>query len=413
MPPSLPDIVLTCALCLLPAALLLLTVPVLLLSAQILAAQPRAGALHADQADHRQGVADTGHRPRIAVLVPAHNEATGIGPTLEALRSQLRAADQLLVVADNCSDDTAQVARAAGAITVERHDPDRIGKGYALDFGVRHLAGAPPQVLIIIDADCLPATGTLTRLAAVCLQTMRPVQGLYLMQAKPGAAASTVVAQFAWRVKNWLRPLGAARLCMGCQLMGSGMAFPWDIISLAPLASSHLVEDLALGLALAERGWAPVFCPEAMVSSVFPDNQAGADAQRTRWEHGHLSVILQQAPRLLLGALRRRDGQLALLALDLCIPPLSLLVLLVAASTGALLLAAWLGHRTALYAVALPIPLLLAVTLLVAWRKAGHDILPPAKLAHLAGYLLAKLPLYLRFLVRRQRRWISSLRDKQ
>jgi hypothetical protein len=83
------------------------------------------------------------HLPRIAVLVPAHNESTKLLPTIADINTQLHAGDRLLVAADNCSDDTATVAASAGAEVIERRAADRIGKGYALDWGFRHLAAAP------------------------------------------------------------------------------------------------------------------------------------------------------------------------------------------------------------------------------------------------------------------------------
>jgi cellulose synthase/poly-beta-1,6-N-acetylglucosamine synthase-like glycosyltransferase len=92
-------------------------------------------------------------RPRLAVLMPAHNESAGIVPAIEAVNEQLQPGDRLLVVADNCSDDTARVAAAAGAQVAERTDPQCRGKGYALDFGVRRLEADPPEVVVIIDAD--------------------------------------------------------------------------------------------------------------------------------------------------------------------------------------------------------------------------------------------------------------------
>src|SRR5580704_2288892 len=85
---------------------------------------------------------------RVAVLVPAHNESRGLLPTLEDIKRQLRPGDRVLVVADNCTDDTAAVAAAAGAEVIERHDPTRRGKGYALDFGIQHLSSAAPEILI-------------------------------------------------------------------------------------------------------------------------------------------------------------------------------------------------------------------------------------------------------------------------
>jgi cellulose synthase/poly-beta-1,6-N-acetylglucosamine synthase-like glycosyltransferase len=96
------------------------------------------------------------HGPRqpVTVLVPAHNESRGLLPTLANIQSQFQPGDLLLVVADNCTDDTATLARTVGAEVVERNDPAKRGKGYALDCGVRHLNSKPPGIIIIVDADC-------------------------------------------------------------------------------------------------------------------------------------------------------------------------------------------------------------------------------------------------------------------
>ena len=112
---------------------------------------------------------------RIAVLVPAHNESTGLLPTLADVTQQLRAGDRLMVVADNCTDDTVIVASAAGAEVVERDDPARRGKGYALDYGLQCLSSAPPEIVIMVDADCRLAVNAIDELTKTCAATRRPV----------------------------------------------------------------------------------------------------------------------------------------------------------------------------------------------------------------------------------------------
>src|SRR5262245_22451474 len=99
-------------------------------------------------------IENAGFGQRIAVLVPARNESTGVIRTIQDVKAQLRDGDRLLVVADNCFDDTAAIAAEAGAEVVARNEPNKIGKGYALDFGLRHLGADPPEIVIIIDADC-------------------------------------------------------------------------------------------------------------------------------------------------------------------------------------------------------------------------------------------------------------------
>jgi hypothetical protein len=122
-------------------------------------------------------------------------------------------------------------------------------------------------------------------------------------------------------VNNQVRGLGSRRLGWPCLLTGSGMAFPWSIIRGAELATGHLAEDLLLTVDLVRAGASPLFCPEARVSSEFASGD-GLRAQRTRWEHGHLALLVNEVPALLLQAFTRRDAKLAALALDLCSPPL-------------------------------------------------------------------------------------------
>jgi cellulose synthase/poly-beta-1,6-N-acetylglucosamine synthase-like glycosyltransferase len=382
--------------------LLLLSLPVLLLCLQILAAVPRSGKLAAQ--------AITTHRPSIAVVVPAHDEASGIAATLNAIQGQLAAGDRLLVVADNCEDNTAAIARTCGATVIERHDDHRRGKAHALAFGLRCLAPAPPNIVIFIDADCLLEEHALDRLARRCTQAQRPAQALYLMHASDGAPPPRRVAEFAWRVKNGMRALGRQRLGMACQLTGSGMAFPWKLLQTVAL-ENDLVEDLALGLALASQGNAPVFCPQAVVHSRFADNQQGARTQRTRWEHGHLHLLWRHGLHHLAGSLKRRDWRYASLAADLFIPPLSMLLMLTAAASVAPVIAWQISGHAWPWLLPLVMPVFLGGALLAAWLCNGRDLLPPRKLLNAVFYMLGKIPLYLRFITRRQRNWVGAARD--
>lgn len=354
-----------------------------------------------------------GRRPRIAVLVPAHNEAGGIEATLASLRPQLLAADRILVVADNCSDDTAAVAAAGGAQVRERSSADQRGKGYALDFGVRCLAEDPPEVVIIVDADCIAAPGALDRLAREALQHRVPIQALYLMHAPGAAGLMKKIAEFAWLVKNRVRPLGYARLGLPCQLMGTGMAFDWPTLSTAQLASGHIVEDMKLGIDLARAGKAPRFCPDALVYSTFPSSEAGTEAQRTRWEHGHLSMIVSAVPGLVLQGLLRGQPLLLALALDMSVPPLALLAMAVLGLSGLCLLLALLTGVLLPLALAALLSLAFGTAVLLAWWAYGRQTLSAANLALALWYVLRKIPLYLRFLVHRQVEWVRSKRDSE
>jgi len=349
----------------------------------------------------------------VAVLMPAHDEALNISGAVASVRRDLRPQDRLLVVADNCADDTATLARAAGAEVVERQDALRRGKGYALDFGMRHLALNPPAVVVIIDADCSVQPGSIARIAAEALHFGAPAQAHYRMDLPPSAGLKLRIAAFAWRVKNLVRPLGYFRLGLPCQLMGSGMAFPWNLIAQADLADGHLVEDLKLGLEFAHNRTAPRFVPQAEVRSVFPTSAAGVATQRRRWEHGHLGMLFDVAPRLLWQGLRTANLGLLALAVDLCIPPLALLTLLMLAAVTASTVAWWLSGWTAPVLIAWASCAAFVAAVLAAWARFARDTLSVTEMAGIPLYVFWKVPVYLRFALRRERNWVRSARDAE
>jgi cellulose synthase/poly-beta-1,6-N-acetylglucosamine synthase-like glycosyltransferase len=352
-----------------------------------------------------------GERRPIAVLMPAHNESTGIVATIQSVLPQLTTQDRLVVIADNCSDDTAAIAAAEGAEVVVRTDFTRRGKGYALDFGVRYLESKPPDVIVIVDADCHVSPGTVDHVVRLCCKINRPVQAIYLMQAGPEARLNMRIAEFAWLVKNKVRPEGLHRLGLPCQLTGTGMAFPWGCLRRATLATGHIVEDLKLGLELARAGAVPTLCPEALVTSKFPTSADGIRGQRTRWEHGHLSVILSDAPRLFLDGVRGRSTDMLALALDLCVPPTALLALLVAAIWTSCAILFLLTASAWPLVLATLAALLMAASVLMSWGAYGRHIMTLGTLLLSVIYPLWKIPLYLRFLVARQVDWVRSKRD--
>lgn len=352
-------------------------------------AEPRAGA-----------------RPSVAVLIPAHDEERSLGAALDALRPQLREGDRLLVVADNCRDATAEVARRGGAEVARRDEPEHRGKGYALQFGLERLRERPPEVIVVIDADCTAESGSIDALARAAAATCRPAQARYLM----GHGGPDRLSAFAFLVRNGVRPLGLHRLGLPCQLMGTGMAFPCSLLGKVRLEPANLVEDLQLGADLACAGHPPLFVPEARVTSALPEAAGAALAQRTRWEHGHLQTLARMGPRLLLAGLRRRQFDLVALAADLFVPPLALLGLFVTALVPA---SFWAGR-----AGAGPVPLVLSVLALgllgaaigLAWHRHARALIPARALLGAPLYVARKLPIYARYLARRQREWVRTER---
>ena len=347
----------------------------------------------------------------LTVLMPAHNEEKGITDAIRAVLCQLQGNDRILVVADNCTEQTAEVARALGADVIERHDREKRGKGYALDFGVRWLEKSPPSVTIFIDADCVAQPGSIAQLAEECMTSNRPVQALYVMHATTDAGLSLRIAEFAWLIKNKLRPLGGLVLGWPCQLMGTGMAFPWPIIVSAPLSTGHLVEDMQLGLDLAKAGTPPLFCPRAMVTSTFPTDTEGVKSQRTRWEHGHLSVLSAVGPQMIWRAAKTRNWSLLVMALDLMVPPLAALVLLLVVLVSVNTVWWLLTSRAEPLIVSLFATALVLTSIVVAWVREGRRLVRLSELLAMFWYAAAKVPVYIRLFTKRQVEWVRTKRD--
>ena len=383
-------------------ALSVLAIPVLVLLLQILAAT----FLKPQTSTHK---AQT--MPRVAVLIPAHNESLVITQTLQSLVPQLNKNDQLIVVADNCTDDTATIAYNHGATVLERSHQTLRGKGYALDYGLQHLKAHPPEVLLIVDADCIVSANAVAQLSVACVATQRPIQGLYLMTAQPNPSIKARVVELAWLVKNKVRPLGFNALGLPCQLMGTGMAFLWKDINSINLASGHIVEDMKLGVDLARLNKAPIFLPETLVTSTFPPSQAATRSQRTRWEHGHLSVILTELPNLMFEAIKQQNIQMLGLACDLLVPPLAVLALLLLMMLSLSFLVAYSVADTLLLNASIALCTAFAAAIMLAWFNYGRHIISFKQLCYAPIYALIKLPLYIQFFINRQVEWVRSKRD--
>jgi cellulose synthase/poly-beta-1,6-N-acetylglucosamine synthase-like glycosyltransferase len=384
-----------------------LLVLLLLIPAVVLVAESWAALL----TPRRRPAAPTQERPRCAVLVPAHDEELGIARTVQALLSQLRPADCVVVIADNCSDGTEAAARASGATVVTRTDPLRRGKGYALDFGARFLEQSPPEVVVVVDADCVVEDVALAELLLQVAATGRPAQAAYVIDGSTAGGVRQQLSAFAVQFKNVVRPLGLWRMGLPCLLTGTGMAFPWAIFRDAALAHGGIVEDMQLGLDLATAGCPPLFCPGARVRSELPGGRRAAVSQRTRWEHGHLQTLLGRVPKLLATGLGRLCVGLIGLALELSVPPLSLLFLLwTLALGGAAVWAAAGGSSGPPIALAGGIAAVL-LSIFGAWVKFGRECLPLTALLAAPFYVLWKLPIYATFFLRPQRTWVRTERD--
>ena len=347
-----------------------------------------------------------GALPKTTMLIPAHDEEGGIAAVVAAIA---RSGCDILVVADNCSDATAANARAAGAHVIERHDPSARGKGHALAFGRTALGDDPPDIVIVMDADCLPENNALALLASRAAQTGRVVQACNQLSTRTDDPPMPRISNFAFSLKNIVRQRGLMRIAGTCVLTGTGMAFPWAEFRDAPLATADSVEDLAIGLALVRAGKLPLYADDARVTSA-PASGAAAVTQRTRWEHGFIATAATLAPRMLARGMTRLSWPSFWLGLHLMVPPLALTF---GVSIISLMLTTALGFAST-FAPAIALAIVIAVAglaVLGGWHAVGRRTLPFKTLLRVPLYIAWKLPIYFKLARGADRRWTRTERD--
>ena len=289
---------------------------------------------------------------RLAVLIPAHDEEAGIGATLGALGRDGYPAGlrRTIVIADNCTDRTAEVARAAGAEVWERRDSGRRGKGHALIWALERLEaeGSASEGIVVLDADCIPSANLLGAIDRGLRGGARAVQADYVV-GNPEDSHVSALRYAAFALMNTVRFHGKRRLGLSCGLGGTGMAFTRDLLRERPWNATRLTEDEEYHLELVLAGERTEFVPEASVSSAMPTSMRGSSSQQARWEQGKLHLIRRFAPRLLLSGIARRDPVRLHAGLECMVPPQSL----IAAGSAASALAGLLLGRRRLLALSL------------------------------------------------------------
>ena len=329
------------------------------------------------------------------IIVPAHDEEVILAATLERLKEAAQAKARVLLVADNCTDQTAQIGQALGVEVIERFDRERRGKGYALDFARRYLQDQPPAIVLVVDADCSIDAPSIELLIDSCASLQRPCQATNLQRASPTASPAVQLSTFAFFIKNVVRERAVTRLAGRAHLLGTGMAFPWHIFAGAELATNNIVEDLKLGRELAEIGYPPIFIEEAAVWSS-AETDSNTIAQRQRWEGGYLQTAMHAGPRMLAKALINADIRHVWAAIDLMIPPFALLILLDVIALLVVAVFGWLGsaHLWPLFTLTGALALAL-FALGLAWANGGSKFVSLKSLGRAPLYVVWKLPMYI------------------
>jgi cellulose synthase/poly-beta-1,6-N-acetylglucosamine synthase-like glycosyltransferase len=257
------------------------------------------------------------------IIVPAHNEAAGIGSTVESLLKLDWPASQrrVVVVADNCSDNTAQLARDGGATVLERQSDTEKGKGYALQFAFDQTTA---DAVVVVDADTKVSSNLLKSFATRVALGAHACQAYYGVD-NVGASWRTTLMAVAFSMFHRVRGRGRERLQLSCGLKGNGMCFTRELLKAVPHDAFSVVEDLEFGIRLGKTGRRVWYVDEASVRGEMVTGEKHSRSQRVRWESGRKAMVRAHVGPLLRDALKQRSAVLFDLAVDLLIPPLSYL----------------------------------------------------------------------------------------
>jgi hypothetical protein len=318
----------------------------------------------------------------------------------------------ILVVADNCTDDTAQRARAAGARVLQRHDPDRRGKGYALAHGfAAALEDRSVDAVVVVDADTTVDPSILEAATSAMASGELVMQADYRVR-DPLRSWRTTLMEIAFSAMHTVRNDGRERLGLSVGLRGNGMVFTRAALARCPYASFGLVEDIEYAARLAEAGIRVALLPGVTVRGDMPATAAGAASQRIRWEEGRRRLRGQAVRRLAGRAIRRRSAAAADVALELAAPPLAKVALTL---LGAGCVGGALGRRrgqarasAALAAVGLAA---LGLHVGVAWARSGTGRYGLLALGKVPAYVLWKLRL--RRSARQVDSWVRTARTDE
>ncbi len=342
---------------------------------------------------------------RFVLLVPAHNEAAGLGATLASCASldYPRERFQTLVLADNCSDATAEIARQSGVVCLERLDAVRVGKGHALAWALEWLqtSGDFPNwdAILVLDADCTLESSSLRQVDAFVRRGDRALQ-LNHRVLNPDESVASYAAAVGRCLEYDLFYAPKSRLGGAVLLVGTGMVLHRELLDALPWHATSSAEDTEYSLQLARRGVPVRFVSEAHVGVEAPSSLTALDVQRQRWARGNLSLGRRHAIACLLrGLLKGRwkeadlGATLLLLSRPLCLAHLALVLLAAATLVRGGAAPAWLPTASILLVAGYGAYLLLGILRVgLTARRAMLLFAAPLLVARLAWIALRALP---------------------
>ncbi|MET0402582.1 MAG: exopolysaccharide biosynthesis GT2 family glycosyltransferase EpsU [Cystobacter sp.] len=353
-------------------------------------------------------------RHKFDIIIPAHNEEAGIARTVMNLSrldwpQELR---RIVVVADNCSDATADRAREAGATVLVRHNKELRGKGYALQLAFEtSLADGFADAVVVVDADTEVTPNLLHAFAQRLEGGAHAVQAHYGVL-NPQASWRTQLMAVSMALFHQVRSMGRERLRVSCGLRGNGMCFTHAIIRRVPHEAFSIVEDLEYGIRLGQAGERVYYAWEADVLGEMVSGEKASRSQRRRWEGGRMAMMRQYGLPLLAEGLRKKDRLLVDLAMDLLVPPLSWVVLGVLVFLGASSVLSFVGGRVAWSAgVSAAAAASLVLYVMRGWWVSGMGLRGLLALARAPFYVAWKLWLLVSRSEDKKGEWVRTTRE--
>lgn len=349
---------------------------------------------------------------RFDIVIPAHNEGAVIARTLASMSTIAWPSShyRVIVVADNCTDDTADIARASGALVWERNDPAHRGKGYALAHAFEQCRReAVADAVIVVDADSDVTPNLLQAFAARIARGAAVIQAAHGIRNARSSWRSALTA-IAYGAFHFLRSRARERLQVSCGLRGNGMCFALPFLQQFPYRAYSLAEDVEYGIELGLQGVRVWYVDEGGVAAEAADNPAAAGRQRQRWEGGRRALLKQYGLALGRAAVREHSAICLDLLLDLLIPPLSQLVVWLAVLSACATVASawlpgflpWLGIYAACFTS-------IALYVFRGWQLSGTGLFGLRALLRAPVFVIWKL--YARLVNRKTSQWIRTDRN--
>ena len=348
---------------------------------------------------------------RFDVIVPAHNEESVIAAAVASLKSIEWPQDQfrVVVVADNCTDATVEIAAAAGAHVMQRRDLENRGKGYALDFAFKaSRAREWADAVVVVDADAQVSSNILEAFARRIERGDHAVQAHYGVS-NTDASWRTRLLSIAKAAFHIVRSRGRERLRLSCGIRGNGWCVTHALLEQVPYMAFSLTEDLEYGIALGMAGFRVAYADEAHSDAEMVSGEKDSRKQRQRWEHGRFQLMRSKTLPLLQQVLATRSRVSLDLALDLLVLPLSYVALNVVAFLVLAVVAA--GQISAAWAwLAVGCCLALALHILRGWQLSGAGIRGLLDLGRAPFFLIWKLMVMLGG--RESKEWVRTKRER-